>query len=348
MFDLSFIRITYLQIVLNAVRKHYGITTQQIGIPDSLMNEPMALVPFNDFMAWLEKIAALSGDPAYMLKLAPDLCFSQMGSLGEWYLSSPDLALAVRRINYGVSCLHSGATYHGEQSGKIMKWSYDSPHARQQARCLDSLRVSTMMIKALRHYMGNDYSPLKVQISSALTGNSLADRQQAEKWFGCAIEWNAPMTKVWIDLSILRHGSERAFSISRPMMVSNLQLDDLLNIPQPNDSAKVMFELVNYSRRYGVPNIEFVAEKLGFSKQQLQRRLHHFGWTFSNITQYVICNLAIQYMQAGKPIEEISQLLGYTHPQSFTKAFQRQRGLTPKQYQQRLLERSRETISLNL
>ncbi|OAN11203.1 AraC family transcriptional regulator [Photobacterium jeanii] len=346
MFNLSFIRVNYAQVVFDAIRKHFAITAADLGVPTSLLSEPKALVPFDDFIGWFEQAEQRAQDANFMVKLAPSICFSEMGTFGEWYLSSPDLALAVRRINYGTSCLQSGASYHGEQSGKIMKWTYDSGYTQSYGRVLDSLRVAMMEVNALRHYMGADYAPLKIQISGALKQASTSTISKLERWFGCAIEWNAPMTKVWIDLGILRQGSEKAFSISRPMMVSNLQLDDLLNMPQPHDSAKVMFEVVNYARRYGVPKIDLVAKTLGLSKQQLQRRLHQHGWTFSNITQYVICNLAIQYLQAGKPITEIAHLLGYSNPQSFSKAFQRQRGLTPAQYQERLLERSRESLSI--
>ncbi len=40
-------------------------------------------------------------------------------------------------------------------------------------------------------------------------------------------------------------------------------------------------------------------------------------------------------------IKKIASLLGYQNVQSFSKAFQRYRGVTPTQYQQRLLERAR-------
>jgi len=41
------------------------------------------------------------------------------------------------------------------------------------------------------------------------------------------------------------------------------------------------------------------------------------------------------------PIADIAAALGYSNVQSFNKAFLRNRGFTPTQYQQRLLERSR-------
>ncbi|PSW00661.1 AraC family transcriptional regulator [Photobacterium lipolyticum] len=334
--DISFIRTVFLQPLLTGLEKHYGINHEQLGIPARILKEPMSLIPFSEVVGWLEHVEKLTGNPAFMINIANEIKFDKMGYLGEWFLSSPDLALAFRRINYGTSCLQSGATFHGEQSGNIIKWSYSTRYAKGRARLHDSLRMAIMFNHALKHYMGDNYVPINVEISGPPCGNGLI-----ESYFGTEIQWNAPMTKVWVDISILEHGNNKAFNVTRPMLMSNLQLDDFLNMPQPHDLAKVMFEMVNYSRYYGVPNIDFVADRVGLSRQQLQRRLHQYGWNFTSITSYVLCNSAIKYMMEGMPITEIAAALGYSNVQSFNKAFQRNRGNTPAQYQQRLLERSR-------
>ncbi len=124
------------------------------------------------------------------------------------------------------------------------------------------------------------------------------------------------------------------------MVQKRTRLDDFVNMPQPHDTAKIMYEMVNYARYYGYPNLDFVAGRFKLSRQQLQRRLHAFGWSFTYITSYVLCNRAITYMLEDMPINEIARNLGYNNTQSFNKAFQRQRGLTPTQYKDKLLERS--------
>lgn len=334
LFDVSFIRSILIRPVIRALEKHYGITPHQLQLPDKLLNEPMSLIPFMDVNQWLEDIETLVEDPVYMAKLAPDLTFTQVDILGSWLLSTPDLALAFRRINYGTSCLQSGASFHGEISGKIIKWCYNNHFSHGRGRLHDSLRMACMLTNTLKHFMGENYTPLHVEISGPPCGSG-----QLEAFFGCDIRWNAPLTKVWLDLSILEHGNNQPFQYNRPMMLSNLEMDEFLNMPQPHDTAKVLYELINYSRYYGYPNVDFLARRLNLSRQQFQRRLHNFGWNFTTITSYVLCNQAIKYMQADLPIKEIAQELGYTSTQSFSKAFQRQRGQTPTRYKEKLLER---------
>ncbi|PSW20714.1 AraC family transcriptional regulator [Photobacterium sanctipauli] len=336
LFDVSFIRTVFMQPVARALEKHYGITTQDLKIPSQLTRQPMALIPFVDVNKWLEETESMIGDAAYMATLAPDISFSNMAKLGDWFLATPELTLSFRRINYGTSCLQSGATFHGELSGKIIKWSYDNHFSKGKGRFHDSLRMAIMFTNTLRHFMGQGYAPKHVEISGPQCGNG-----QFEAFFGSEIQWNAPRTKVWLDISILEHGNSEPFLDHRPMMLSNLELDEFLNMPQPHDTAKVVYELINYSRYYGYPTIDFIAERLSLSRQQLQRRLHDYGWSFSSITGYVLFNQAIKFMQADMPIKTIAAELGYTNVQSFSKAFQRQRGQTPTQYKERLLERSR-------
>lgn len=333
--DISFIRSIFMKPVSAGLKKRYGIVPEELSIPAKIVSEPMCLVPFIDVQGWMEVLEDRIGDPAYMVEIAEYLKFDNMGYFGDWFLSSPDLALAFRRINYGTSCLQSGVSFHGEQSGKIIKWTYENHFSQGRGRLHDSLRVAAMFYNTLKHFMGDDYNPKHVEISGPRCGDG-----RVEAFFGCDVQWNAPMTKVWLDISILEHGSAKPFIPRRPMLVSNFQLDEFLNMPQPHDTAKIMYEMVNYARYYGFPNIDFVAGRFQVSRQQLQRRLHALGWNFTNITNYVLCNQAIKYMLDDMEIKDIARELGYNNVQSFSKAFQRQRGLTPTQYKDRLLERS--------
>ncbi|WP_318512946.1 AraC family transcriptional regulator [Photobacterium leiognathi] len=334
MLDIAFIRTLFIKPLDYAIQKHYGLSFQQLDIPELLIREGMSLIPFKDYLFWLDRIEELTNDPSYMITLADQMTFSSMGGLGEWYLSCPDLPLALRRINYGLSCLQSGASYHSELSGKIIKWTYENPYSKGKGSRHDHLRVAVLFTQTLRDYMGEDFSPLKIEINA----QEIRSEKIAE-FFQCPIRWGAPKTQVWLPMSILGASNNQPPKSTKPMLVSNLQLDDFLNMPQPADTAKLMFELINYSRYYQYPNLEFIAEQLSLSKQQLQRRLHHFGWTFTDTTNYVLCNIAIKYMQQALPIEQIAANLSYKNVQSFTKAFQRNRGITPLQYQQQLLEK---------
>jgi AraC-like DNA-binding protein len=84
----------------------------------------------------------------------------------------------------------------------------------------------------------------------------------------------------------------------------------------------------------GNVHIDLVAEKLGISRRTLQRRLwseSHF--TYSKLFQAVRQSLANRYLQSTtRPIEEISDMLGYSNVSSFSRSFRKSFGATPSEY----------------
>jgi AraC-like DNA-binding protein len=83
-----------------------------------------------------------------------------------------------------------------------------------------------------------------------------------------------------------------------------------------------------------------VAQRLGMSPRTLSRKLGGEGVTFADILDQLRSALAQRYLSEPElPISEIAWLLGYTEVSSFTHAFKRWTGKTPRQY------RSEETPS---
>ncbi|MBW8185321.1 AraC family transcriptional regulator [Shewanella nanhaiensis] len=330
-FNTSFIRVCYLKPVFDGMEQIFGIGYQDLHIPEALMQEPMALIPFTQVGHWLTQLAELSQDPCYMVKLSEYLHFNRLEISGIDPLATPDVAMSIRRINYGVVSLHSGASYYVSQSAKIMKWCYKNPYVFKQQKSLDSLRVAITLLNAQRHFLGKDYRPIRVQLSGSAIGH-----EQVSKLFGSPVVWNAAQTEIWFDIEEMVHSVIPAQEFNAPVTLPRSLFEKYLNMPQPHDAPKVLFEMINYSRFYGLPKVKAVAKLFNISEQQLQRRLQHLGLTFSTISNYILSNQAIKYMLDGKEVEEIASLLGYANQQSFSRAFKRLRRCTPQQYLDKL------------
>lgn len=331
---LAFIRTLCIKPIFIGVQKHYGVRPEQLGLPPSLLSNKMNLLPINEVSVWLEKIEEITGDPGYMLTIAPYLHLKHFDVMGEWFLSAPDLSITFRRINYGINSLQSGASFHGSQSGNIIKWCYHSEYFQERARFHDSVRIAVCMVHTLREYVGKNYAPLRVQLSGPPCNS-----EQFTDFFGCDVEWNAAETQVWLNIAVLAHESRMETAENKKMLMPFHQLDEFLNMPQPHDHAKIFYEVINYCRHFGLPTVDKAASCFQLSRQQLQRQLHSYGWSFSTITGYVQCNLAIQLMMKGEPIEEIAKKLGYSNKESFSKTFKKNRGKTPKQYLEKLKQK---------
>lgn len=325
----AYIRSCYLSPVFKGVEAHYGITAARLNLPPLLLQDAMMLVPFTEVSRWLEQIEQLTGDANFMVNIEQYLTLSSLKIPGNWFLSAPDLAISFRRINHGITSFQSGASYYALQSGKILKWCYNNAFSKGRARSHDSLRVAITLFNAIKHYTGNNNSLLKVRLSG-----SPNKQLETEELFGCPISWNAPQTELWLDIDVLLTSSSDFTYVPEPLKTSipMSQLENYLNMPQPTDTPKVLYEMVNYSRCYGFPNVDTVAELFDISRQQLQRRLQKLGFSFTYLSGYILCNQAIKYMLEGKELTEIASLLGYANAHSFSRSFARFRQQTPTQY----------------
>ena len=74
---------------------------------------------------------------------------------------------------------------------------------------------------------------------------------------------------------------------------------------------------------------------LNISTRTLQRRLRENGQSFGQLTESVRQELAMKYiLNPGISLGEISYLLGFSEPSSFSRAFRRWTGETPRKMRQ--------------
>ncbi|MGX1110527.1 MULTISPECIES: AraC family transcriptional regulator [Bradyrhizobium] len=84
---------------------------------------------------------------------------------------------------------------------------------------------------------------------------------------------------------------------------------------------------------HGKANAEAVARRLGMSRRTLARALSSEGADFSDVLKAFRIALARHYLEDEElPISKIAWLLGYSEVSSFTHAFVRWTGLTPRAY----------------
>jgi len=83
---------------------------------------------------------------------------------------------------------------------------------------------------------------------------------------------------------------------------------------------------------------EGVADQLGISVRNLQRRLRALGTTYQNLLDEVRQGLSMKLICEGDlPLYEVAYKVGYTEPSAFYKAFRRWTGSTPGDYRQAYL-----------
>lgn len=81
----------------------------------------------------------------------------------------------------------------------------------------------------------------------------------------------------------------------------------------------------------GEVNVEIISRKLGVSRQTLFRKLKAEGVTFERVLDELRHNLALHYLKEKKiSVSETAYLVGFSDPGSFSRAFKRWTGSSPK------------------
>ncbi|MFA0412272.1 AraC family transcriptional regulator ligand-binding domain-containing protein [Vibrio renipiscarius] len=328
-----FIRALGVRNVHNQIRRRYGLDANALAIPESALQNPMTLIPLSEVNRWYQSLETATGNCDVILDVASEIKPNDLGVVSRWLLSGIDLASAIRRLNYGISSLQSGAFLSGSQSGHIVKWEYYNPFIDPQNKVHDSVRAAVFMTKMIRYYAGDSYTPMRVMMSGIRKSDD-----KYKQYFGCDIGWNHSKTEIWFHTDLLLSTQSMRFARgTKPLAMNFADLDEFLNMPAPDDEIKVIYELINYSCHYGFPTVEKVASLIGLSAQQFQRRLHAIGMNFTNVMGYVMSNIAVELMVKGVSSEEVARRLGYKNVASFNRMFKKHRDLTPKQFIQHLV-----------
>ncbi|RJX75339.1 AraC family transcriptional regulator [Vibrio sinensis] len=311
-------------------KRRYQLEPNSLGVPDSIFEQPMTLIPLSEINVWLNALEQHTNNPDIILDSTQSINPNQFGSLSRWMMSSVDLASTIRRVNYGLNVLQSGAFLSGSQSGNIIKWTYHNPFIEPHCKVHDGVRLAVFLTKVLREYVGDSFSPMRIMLPGIRQ-----NREKYTQFFGCDVEWNHTNTEVWFHSDLRLTTRLTKTQDQRRLSLNFADLDDLFNMPEPEDEIKTIYEIVNYSCHYGLPTVERASSLLGMSNQQFQRRLHSLGMSFTQVSAYVLSNAAVALMAKAVPIEEIARRLGYHSLASFNRMFKKQRGVTPQQFLQR-------------
>ena len=162
------------------------------------------------------------------------------------------------------------------------------------------------------------------------THTAPADRRSYEQYFGCPVEFAAPVNEVEFrpeDLAqpftrsdaklgaFLRETANRA--------VARREVDDA----SPVERARTILaeELAR-----SLPSIRTVARRMATSPRTLRRRLAETGTSFRKLLDETRAELARAYVRDRRiPLTEVAFLLGFSEPSTFHRAFKRWTKTTP-------------------
>lgn len=152
---------------------------------------------------------------------------------------------------------------------------------------------------------------------------------------GCMVEFDTDHITMSMSPAILD-----ACMVSNDEVLLGLLLDQANSIkaevshPEASTAEKVEV-MIETGLAKEVPTLSDIATALGLSERTLARRLREAETSYSGILNHVRLRVAARALRESKhQVNEISWRLGYGSPASFSTAFKRETGLSPREYRQ--------------
>lgn len=180
-------------------------------------------------------------------------------------------------------------------------------------------------------------------IGSNLTVKKISFSYPKPKWnvdfltryFKCTIEFNAANSAIVFDLS----QAQNKVMSSNPLITQMHEkiLENFMSRIAKDDLKFAVKSKVFELLPLGSPSQKIVAQALGFSLRNMQRKLSEQGTSYKYILEQTRKELTFGYMkQLHLTYTEISYLVGFSCTANFNRVFKQWTGMTPSRYRNTL------------
>jgi AraC-like DNA-binding protein len=296
--------------------ERFRLSKKMLDAPDIFIDEAR-------FWCLSNELAAREGFLDWGFRAGQLLDFSMLGEFGDELLRQPTLKVALETFITTIRG-ETQSTFNLMQQGEYTWLMMSGCHNAPQGRDIIELYDLQFFCKLVQQTAGSSWLPPFVHLQSdALPAGLIAAEITTgtirfsstmmaiaipEAFLAAPMRNYAPSTTV---ATVSQHGklAEADFSTSLRLLLAGY-LDEGLTVCD-------------------------CADLIGMSNRTLQRRLTAYGVSFNELLDQIRFDTARGLLEDNAiSITDISGELGYTDPASFTRAFRRWAGVSPRQHRQ--------------
>lgn len=300
-----------------------------LGLEEGRRTDPSFMVPADAYYDFFEQAAAADSDPvSFPLRVGGSMHPDEYGPFGLAWKSAPTLRGSLDRLaRYGL-VLTSVASYEVEETFNGAFFHLLRTGERKLGMRLSNEANLAAVVAMGRHVSSEPFSPRAVYFAHPAP-DTVAHH---ESFFECPVHFGAERDSIQISQKSLvasnKLGDESISAFFDTHLDTEVgKLDDTLPL-----DVRVR-EHVAPALSEGVPTLSDVARDLGMSGRTLQRRLSKQGLTFQTLVDEARRALATRLVRRGDvSLMEVSFMTGFSDQSSFTRAFKRWSGQTPRSY----------------
>lgn len=299
----------------------------EAGLDPALLTDPNARYPVERTTRLWELAVAATGDDALGLAVAENVGPTTFHALGYSLAASSSLKEAFERLLRYFRIVTDAADIFFTREGPVYRFTIRIPLSNPKPACAAIDASMAFIIKLCRDLYGPDLNPTEVEFTHPAPRNL----ERFEEFFRAELDFEAPFNSFCLDNAVV----ERSLRTGNPELArinDQVVKEYLARLDRENVSNRVHVLLTDQLPS-GEVSQDSIAEQLNLSLRSLQRKLSEEGVTYKEVLDNTRRDLAISYMQeSGHSINELTYLLGFADGSSFSRAFKRWTGKTPRQY----------------
>jgi len=295
-----------------------GVSLQTLENPQLRCPEAVLI----DVWQWLDRH---SKRPALGLEIGSVINPAAKGLLASWVSQANNLgeALTIFRDNIALMSPSESWTFAKEGDNCVLEFQLAVEKGYPNMAIERSLAALVTWGRAL---CGVSLDIEKAEFAFTLP----ADTELYEAIFGDNLHFGAAHNRLILRKPLLNLPVLSGNEFLKAMMA---QAARQALVKQPSCSERVLAEIANAYEVESALTIDAISNALSLSRQTLYRKLKQEGCEFKSLLEQFKKEQALLLLQSDRlNITSAALSLGYKDSSSFTKAFKRWYGLTPKQY----------------
>ena len=301
---------------------------KQVGLDLEHLLDSNARFPYAQVRElWVQAIG-LSADPCLGLRMAKYWHPSDFHALGYAWLASPTLKEALlRAARYFHIVSTDPEELMLEETRDSYRFAINTSKVQQRGMDEEYDLLVAVVVEMCRESSRTDFNPLKLELQRA-TPECARD---FEAYFKCPVLFSAEQNvihfaKKEIDMPLPTANADMLIACDK--IITNY----LAQLRREDIAVQVKSKLIA-SLSSGHATQDSIAVALNMSTRNLQRRLQQEGTSFKHLLEETRKDLSRQYIKnSNLSLNEITFMLGFSEPASFTRAFKRWTGHSPSEY----------------
>ncbi|MEH6636292.1 MAG: AraC family transcriptional regulator [Halioglobus sp.] len=300
------------------------------GIAQTPSNDPLERLTTAQVAALFQESVKLTGNPAVGLTVARFMHPSTLHALGYSLLASSTLRDCCQRlVNY---------FRLASEQGEVRIIDEEDKFCITTQALTDGVAFETMdawhafLVRLFRLLYRPDFAPVSVSLARPCPPGC---EDQYRKSFHAPVTFDAAYCAICIDPAV----------VDEPLMGGNREIahqndriiEEYLAALDQADIVTRVKQIIIQTLSSGNCSKQRVASEMAMSPSALQQKLAQLDSSFQDLINQVRQSLALAYMeQARVSITEMSFMLGFSDTSSFTRAFRRWTGKSPRDYRRDL------------